>query len=69
MKTIFEAILGVQPKQGGGAGESRESVVCKLADDMLKKLPQPYVSFEVLSYTPYCNQFFMEALHYFFLVM
>ena len=47
VKTIFEAILGVQPKQGGGGGESRESVVCKLADDMLKKLPQPYVSFEV----------------------
>lgn len=48
VKIIFDAILGVQPKQSGGSGggESREAVVFRMAEDMLKKLPQNYVSFE-----------------------
>lgn len=40
--------MSVQPKEGGGSGgETRESVVYQLADDMLRKLPPKYVSFEV----------------------
>jgi len=38
----------VQPKQGGSqGGETRETVVYHLADDMLKKLPRQYKDFEV----------------------
>jgi len=49
VKKIFDAILGVQPKQSGGSsgGESRETVVFNMAEDMLKKLPPDYVSFDV----------------------
>lgn len=40
--------MSVQPKEGGGGGgETRESIVYQLADDMLRKLPPKYVSFEV----------------------
>lgn len=47
-KAILDTILSVQPKEGGGGGgESRESVVYKLAEDMLSKLPKEYNSFEV----------------------
>lgn len=40
----------MQPKEGGGGssgGETRECIVYQLADDMLRKLPPKYVSFEV----------------------
>jgi dynein heavy chain, axonemal len=41
-------IVSVQPKEGGGGGgETRESVVYRLADDMLDKLPPVYNAFEV----------------------
>ncbi|XP_008556957.2 dynein axonemal heavy chain 5 [Microplitis demolitor] len=47
-KGILDAILNVQPKEGGSqGGESRESVVYRLADDMLAKLPKQYNSFQV----------------------
>ena len=47
-KTILDAILSIQPKDsGGGGGESRETTVYRLADDMLEKLPNDYVPFEV----------------------
>ncbi|PNF31267.1 hypothetical protein B7P43_G12658 [Cryptotermes secundus] len=47
-KGILDTILNVQPKEGGGGGgETRESVVYRLADDMLEKLPKEYNSFEV----------------------
>lgn len=40
--------MSVQPKEGGSqGGETRESVVYSLAQDMLEKLPKQYVSFEV----------------------
>lgn len=45
---ILDAILNVQPKEGGGGGgETRESVVYCLAEDMLDKLPALYNNFEV----------------------
>lgn len=45
---ILDTILSVQPKEGaGGGGETRESIVYQLADDMLRKLPASYNAFEV----------------------
>lgn len=45
---ILDTILSVQPKEGGGGGgETRESVVYQLAEDMLRKLPPKYNAFEV----------------------
>ncbi|XP_015833540.2 dynein axonemal heavy chain 5 isoform X3 [Tribolium castaneum] len=47
-KGILDTILSVQPKEGGSqGGETRESVVYSLAEDMLEKLPKQYNSFEV----------------------
>ncbi|XP_052807224.1 dynein axonemal heavy chain 5-like isoform X2 [Mya arenaria] len=46
--TMLETIVNIQPKDsGGGGGETRESVVYKLADDMLEKLPEDYIPHEV----------------------
>ena len=42
-KGILDTILSVQPKEsgaGGKAGETREAVVFRIADDMLRKLPR-----------------------------
>lgn len=45
---ILDTIMSIQPKEGGGSGgESRETVVFNLADDMLRKLPPQYNAFEV----------------------
>ncbi|XP_017781875.1 PREDICTED: dynein heavy chain 5, axonemal [Nicrophorus vespilloides] len=47
-KGILDTILSVQPKEGGNqGGETRESIVYALADDMLEKLPNQYNNFEV----------------------
>jgi hypothetical protein len=49
-KGILDTILSVQPKEGGSqGGETRESIVYHLADDMLEKLPKAYNNFEVSS--------------------
>lgn len=60
----------MQPKEGGGGGgETRESIVYQLADDMLRKLPPKYVSFEVrealnrLGALLPMNIFFRYAIH------
>ncbi|XP_021362874.1 dynein heavy chain 5, axonemal-like isoform X1 [Mizuhopecten yessoensis] len=46
--TMLENIVNIQPKDtGGGSGETRESVVYRLANDMLDKLPNDYVPHEV----------------------
>lgn len=51
-KDVLDIILCIQPKDSsGGGGETREAVVARLADDMLEKLPDDYVPFEV----SYCN--------------
>ncbi|KAF5296158.1 hypothetical protein FQA39_LY12612 [Lamprigera yunnana] len=48
IKGILDTIVNVQPKEGGGGGgETRESIVYSLANDMLEKLPKIYNSFEV----------------------
>lgn len=45
---MFDTMLSIQPKEsGGGASESRESVVTRLSKDMLSKLPKNYDPFEV----------------------
>ena len=45
---MLNTIVSIQPKDsGGGSGETRESVVYRLADDMLQKLPPDYVAHEV----------------------
>ena len=47
-QTILDSILSIQPKDSsGGSGETRESVVYRLADDMLDKLPNDYIPYEV----------------------
>ena len=48
-KTVLDTILEIQPKDssGGGSGETRESIVYRICDDMLEKLPNDYVPFEV----------------------
>ena len=41
---MLETIVSIQPKDAaGGSGETRESVVSRLADDMLDKLPDDFV--------------------------
>ncbi len=41
-KSILDQILAVQPKESGttSKGETREAVVAKIAEDMLRKLPR-----------------------------
>lgn len=48
VKSILDTTLSIQPKDSsGGGGETRESYVYRLADDMLDKLPNDYIPFEV----------------------
>ena len=47
-KSILDTILSIQPKDSsGGTGETRETTIYRLADDMLDKLPSDYIPFEV----------------------
>ncbi|XP_071340329.1 dynein axonemal heavy chain 5 isoform X1 [Trachinotus anak] len=44
----LSTIINIQPKDsGGGAGETREASVQRLANEMLEKLPPDYVPYEV----------------------
>jgi len=44
---VLDTILSIQPKDSGGGGETRETVVYRLAEEFLSKLPRNYVDFEV----------------------
>lgn len=47
-QSILDTILSIQPKDSSsGGGETRESVVYRLCDDMLDSLPLDYAPFEV----------------------
>ncbi|ESO03023.1 hypothetical protein HELRODRAFT_80768, partial [Helobdella robusta] len=46
--SMLDTIVGIQPKDSSATGgETRESVVYRLADDMLSKLPNDYIPHEV----------------------
>ena len=45
---VLNTIMSIQPKDSsGGSGETRESIVYKLANDMQSKLPRDYNPHEV----------------------
>ncbi|GAB6028045.1 Dynein heavy chain 5, axonemal [Chamberlinius hualienensis] len=45
---IWDAIVNIQPKDSASSSDAcRETLVYKLAEDMLSKLPADYISFEV----------------------
>lgn len=47
-KEVLDTIMSIQPKDSsGGTGETRESIVYRIADDMLNKLPPDYIPHEV----------------------
>lgn len=47
-KEVLDTIMSIQPKDtGGGSGETRETIVYRLAEDMLKRLPEDYKAHEV----------------------
>lgn len=48
---MLETTVSIQPKDSGGSGgETRETVVYRLADDMLEKLPLDFIPHEVFLY-------------------
>ena len=59
-KSGLATILSIQPKDSSsGSGETRESFVLRVANDMLEKLPENYIKHEVntapnmVKYGPY----------------
>ncbi|XP_035827717.1 dynein heavy chain 8, axonemal, partial [Aplysia californica] len=49
-KQVLDTIVSIQPKDSsGGAGETREAVVYRLAEEMLGKLPADYIPWDVKS--------------------
>ncbi|CAF0723345.1 unnamed protein product [Didymodactylos carnosus] len=47
-RKVLDTILSIQPKEArGGAGETREAVIYRLASETLEKLPPDYIAHEV----------------------
>ena len=47
-RKVLDTILSIQPKEArGSAGETREAVIYRLANEMLEKLPPDYIPHEV----------------------
>lgn len=75
-QVILDTILSIQPKEGGNSrgGESRESVVYRLAEDMLEKMPKDYIDHEVklenkqIGLNPY-DPYKMELMRCMFLIL
>ncbi|KAJ8315371.1 LOW QUALITY PROTEIN: hypothetical protein KUTeg_007521 [Tegillarca granosa] len=60
---MLATIVNIQPKDsGGGSGETRESVVYRLADDMLEKLPDDYVPHEKMGSLQPLNIFLRQEI-------
>ena len=48
IQEVLDTIIEIQPKDaGGGGGESRESVVTRMCDEMQKKMPEDFNAFKV----------------------
>ena len=63
--SILDTVMSIQPKEGGaGAGETRESVVFKMAADMLDKLPQNYVPHEVGAVIKLCSDKIRKTMRF-----
>lgn len=57
-KEVLDTIMSIQPKDSsGGTGETRESMVYRIAEDMLEKLPPDYIPHEVINYYSVCIPF------------
>ena len=47
-RDVFDTIMSIQPKDSAtSGGETRESIVWRMAKEMLEKMPSGYVPYEV----------------------
>jgi len=62
-RDVLDTILNIQPKDSSSGGETRETIVYRIAEDFLSKLPKNYVDYEVICGT-LCQQLYLPARKY-----